>query len=185
MRIQIFYRQQIKICQLLHLQYQVADAAHRSFICITKKCKCQSIKWVCEPRMPCSPSTISDRRCDLRRAISESSFLMSSVNSIHCSPARANAVCYLAQTSPTKASAMLPAFHTSHDSLEPQMRVEWGLLGNRDPLTWKREAKGKNNFMIYLMKGFCVGHSRPAYCTFTALSNSYWIPWGNLWIDSS
>lgn len=40
--------------------------------------------------------------------------------------------------------------------------------------------------MIYLMEDFRVGRTRfKAYCTFAALSNSCWMPRGNLLIDSS
>lgn len=70
----------------------------------------------------------------------------------------------------TKALTMHLAFYTSSVTLESQMRVEWGLLGSRDPFKVKeKNTKGEYPYDLF----FCVGHTRPeAHCPFAALSNS-------------
>ncbi len=164
----------------------VYGCVYCSPICISKKWKCQSIRWAREERILSSPSAVWDGRDPVALWLEER-YVRLSIFRV----ARSPSIVFWPQlmqflTWPTKALTMHFAFYTSSVAVEFQKRVEWGLLGNGDPLKWKKGTQNEVIPMIYLIKSFYVGHTRhKAYCTFAPLSNSCWMPRGNLLTDSS
>lgn len=105
----------------------VYDCVYCSSICITKKCKCQSIRWAHEERILSSPSAVWDGRDPVALWLEERYVRLSIFKKfpIYCFLATSNAVSYLANKSFNNAFCFLHLVCCSRISKASWMGSAW------------------------------------------------------------